>query len=340
MTSNAERFKFTDEHIAFIRLHWDKKPSDLIKLFQQQFDLLINRNVFYKLKKKHNIPSLKHANRYSKEELAFIKANCTLNERILAQKMEVYFNKPFNPHALKVLRVKRQWLTGRSGRFEKGENLKPIGFERYCENAKCWLIKASIKRYERKSHYLWRKAGRKIPRGHIIDYKDGNSRNCTLENLELISRVEMAWRKKLQYHQLNDEIKPTFSAFVKLKEGINQRKKEKDMEENQSPNIATQEPTTFTFEFTEYELQQLAWLWFAFKRGVGTFQHIERAFNVLGSNMSGQIYGQAYEYLSVLRSTNQILNRITSDFNIDQMTNWRVLKHLRDFNPKAVKIDF
>ena len=96
----------------------------------------------------------------------------------------------------------------------------------------------------------------------------------------------------------------------------------------------------FSFEFTEYELQQLAWLWFAFKRGVGTFQHIERAFNVLGSNMSGQIYGQAYEYLSVLRSTNQILNRITSDFNIDPMTNWRVLKHLRGFNPKAVKIDF
>ena len=104
--------------------------------------------------------------------------------------------------------------------------------------------------------------------------------------------------------------------------------------------IVLPEPEKFTFEFTEYELQQLAWLWFAFKRGVGTFQHIERAFNVLGSNMSGQIYGQAYEYLSVLRSTNQILNRITSDFNIDPMTNWRVLKHLRGFNPKAVKIDF
>ena len=109
----------------------------------------------------------------------------------------------------------------------------------------------------------------------------------------------------------------------------------------QPQRLALPEPEKkFTFEFTEYELQQLAWLWFAFKRGVGTFQHIEKAFNVLGSNMSGQIYGQAYEYLSVLRSTNQILNRITSDFNIDPMTNWRVLKHLRDFNPKAVKIDF
>ena len=108
----------------------------------------------------------------------------------------------------------------------------------------------------------------------------------------------------------------------------------------QPQQLTLPEPQKFTFEFTEYELQQLAWLWFAFKRGVGTFQHIERAFNVLGSNMSGQIYGQAYEYLSVLRSTNQILNRITSDFNIDPMTNWRVLKHLRGFNPKAVKIDF
>ncbi len=113
------------------------------------------------------------------------------------------------------------------------------------------------------------------------------------------------------------------------------------MHRNQPQQLALPEPEKkFTFEFTEYELQQLAWLWFAFKRGVGTFQHIERAFNVLGSNMSGQIYGQAYEYLSVLRSTNKILNRITSDFNIDQMTNWRVLKHLRGFNPKAVKIDF
>ena len=96
----------------------------------------------------------------------------------------------------------------------------------------------------------------------------------------------------------------------------------------------------FSFEFTEYELQQLIWLWFAFKRGVGTFQHIERAFNVLGSNMSGQIYGQAYEYLSVLRSTNQILNRITQEFEIDPMTNWRALEHLRKFDQKAVKIDF
>ena len=112
------------------------------------------------------------------------------------------------------------------------------------------------------------------------------------------------------------------------------------MHRKQPQQLALPEPQKFTFEFTEHELQQLAWLWFAFKRGVGTFQHIERAFNVLGSNMSGQIYGQAYEYLSVLRSTNKILNRITQEFEIDPMTNWRALEHLRQFDQKAVKIDF
>ena len=113
------------------------------------------------------------------------------------------------------------------------------------------------------------------------------------------------------------------------------------MHRNQPQQLALPEPEKkFSFEFTEYELQQLIWLWFAFKRGVGTFQHIEKAFRVLGSNMSGQIYGQAYEYLSVLRSTNQILNRITKEFEIDPMTNWRALEHLRQFDPKAVRIDF
>ena len=113
------------------------------------------------------------------------------------------------------------------------------------------------------------------------------------------------------------------------------------MHRNQPQQLALPEPEKkFTFEFTEYELQQLIWLWFAFKRGVGTFQHVEKAFKAMGSNMSGQIYGQAYEYLSVLRSTNKILNRITKEFEIDPMTNWRALEHLRQFDPKAVRIDF
>ena len=129
-----------------------------------------------------------------------------------------------------------------------------------------------------------------------------------------------------------------FEAWV-FEEVLPQIRKTGKYEIAQQPALPEPEKK-FTFEFTEYELQQLAWLWFAFKRGVSTFQHVEKAFKAMGSNMSGQIYGQAYEYLSVLRSSNQILNRITKEFYADPMTNWRVLQHLRQFDPKAVRIDF
>lgn len=78
------------------------------------------------------------------------------------------------------------------------------------------------------------------------------------------------------------------------------------MQRNQPQQLALPEPEKkFTVEFTEYELQQLTWLWFAFKRGVGTFQHIEKAFRVLGSNMSGQI-DAARDNLSLISAINQI----------------------------------
>ena len=96
----------------------------------------------------------------------------------------------------------------------------------------------------------------------------------------------------------------------------------------------------FIREFTEHDLQQLVWAWFALLRGTELCQVLHPALKQIGSHYAAPVHDIAYEYLSVLRSTNQILNRITSDFNIDPMTNWRVLKHLRGFNPKAVKIDF
>ena len=96
----------------------------------------------------------------------------------------------------------------------------------------------------------------------------------------------------------------------------------------------------FSFEFTEYELQQLIWAWFALLRGTELCQNLLPALKQIGSHYAAPVHDIAYEYLSVLRSTNKILNRITQEFEIDPMTNWRALEHLRQFDQKAVKIDF
>ena len=96
----------------------------------------------------------------------------------------------------------------------------------------------------------------------------------------------------------------------------------------------------FIREFTEHDLQQLVWAWFALLRGTELCQVLHPALKQIGSHYAAPVHDIAYEYLSVLRSTNKILNRITREFEIDPMTNWRALEHLRHFDPKAIRVDF
>lgn len=96
----------------------------------------------------------------------------------------------------------------------------------------------------------------------------------------------------------------------------------------------------FIREFTEHDLQQLVWAWFALLRGTELCQVLHPALKQIGSHYAAPVHDIAYEYLSVLRSTNKILNRITREFEIDPMTNWRALEHLRHFDPKVIRVDF
>ena len=91
----------------------------------------------------------------------------------------------------------------------------------------------------------------------------------------------------------------------------------------------------FSFEFTEHELQQLVWAWFALLRGTELCQILHPALKKIGSHYAASVYGVAYEYRSTLRQAHNVLTRITEQFECDQGNNWRVLKHLLAYNPKA-----
>ena len=91
----------------------------------------------------------------------------------------------------------------------------------------------------------------------------------------------------------------------------------------------------FTFEFTEHELQQIVWAWFALLRGTELCQVLHPALKQIGSHYAASVYGVAYEYRSTLRQAHNVLTRITEQFECEQGNNWRVLKHLRAYNPKA-----
>jgi hypothetical protein len=66
-------------------------------------------------------------------------------------------------------------------------------------------IKLAHSKWEHLHTYLWKQAHGPIPKGHIVTFKDQDSLNCTLENLEMITRSENMVRNSI--HTLPEDIK-------------------------------------------------------------------------------------------------------------------------------------
>ena len=90
----------------------------------------------------------------------------------------------------------------------------------------------------------------------------------------------------------------------------------------------------FTFEFTEYELQTVAWACFAFRRNNNLLHELYSPLAAIGSKFAVEARDNAVEYRNTLRRFNEVVKRITVDIEADPETNWRVLKHIRNFNEK------
>lgn len=103
----------------------------------------------------------------------------------------------------------------------------------------------------------------------------------------------------------------------------------------QPKQLALPEPEKkFTFEFTEYELQTVAWACFAFRRNNNLLHELYSPLAAIGSKFAVEARDNAVEYRNTLRRFNDVVKRITVDIEADPETNWRVLKHIRSFNEK------
>lgn len=84
-------------------------------------------------------------------------------------------------------------------RFQKGHiphnGGAPVGEERLREDY--WYVKtAQPNKWEPKHVVIWRQAHGQPPKGHCVVFRDGNPNNCTLQNLELISRAMLSTRNR------------------------------------------------------------------------------------------------------------------------------------------------
>lgn len=123
-------------------------------------------------------------------------------------------------------------------RFTKGQRSHtwlPIGTERvsaegYLER-KLTDTGCTRRDYVPVHRIVWRDAGRDIPPGHALVFKDGNKRNFDLDNLELVTRQELM-RRNSYHNNYPKEVGEIIQLRGALNRKINNRlKKEKESDE-------------------------------------------------------------------------------------------------------------
>jgi hypothetical protein len=79
-----------------------------------------------------------------------------------------------------------------------------------------WMIKIPNEtRLKYKHIFIWEATYGKIEKGYNIVFKDKNSLNCVLDNLECLSNAELMSRNT--FHRFPDELKSTIRLVNKLK---------------------------------------------------------------------------------------------------------------------------
>lgn len=85
------------------------------------------------------------------------------------------------------------------------------------------FIRISRNKWEFLHRHIWSLKNGKIPDGFNIVFKDGNTMNCSIDNLECISNAELVVRNSL--HNLPEEIREVIYLKTSLTKAINNASK-------------------------------------------------------------------------------------------------------------------
>jgi hypothetical protein len=178
--------------------------------------------------------------KYSDIELTFIKDNSTLPRKELHQIFVNKFNRiDVDQTNLSALCKRKRWLTGRTGRYEKGNiphpdakpkgpnstsfkkgntshTWRPVGSERITVDG-YYEIKIQEPNVWRLKHLVvWEKINGKLPKGYCLKFLDDNKLNIDPSNLKLISRAENMQLNRMKYSEYPDTLKPSVLIIAQL----------------------------------------------------------------------------------------------------------------------------
>ena len=77
-------------------------------------------------------------------------------------------------------------------------------------------IRISLGKWKLLHKHIWEHINGPVPKNHCLWFKDGNSMNCVIENLELITRAENARRNHNKFLAYPEELKSTIKVISKI----------------------------------------------------------------------------------------------------------------------------
>ena len=91
----------------------------------------------------------------------------------------------------------------------------------------------------------------------------------------------------------------------------------------------------YTFEFTEYELEQLVWLWCSHSQMNTLLGQLEKPLEAIGSRFSAITYSHHHEYKRHYLETKDTIARLVEPFQQSERLNWTRATNL--INRAAIK---
>ena len=96
----------------------------------------------------------------------------------------------------------------------------------------------------------------------------------------------------------------------------------------QPQQLALPEPQKFTFEFTEYELEQLVWLWCGHKQMNTLLGDMIKPLETIGSYFTGMVISHHQEYQRQYKNTLPTIQKLIAPFKASNRMNWERAKNL------------
>ena len=163
-----------------------------------------------------------------------------------------------------------------------------------------------------------------VPMQAILKIYDRNADEFTPEMTALIEMQTAGGLQKVRIFSLRGA--HLIAMFARTKVAKDFRKWVLDILDREVLQNANQiQPLVerkYTFEFTEYELEQLVWLWCSHSQMNTLLGQLEKPLEAIGSRFSAMTYSHHHEYKRHYLETKDTIARLVEPFQQSERLNW------------------